>query len=188
MTAADAGGMYVSLTQTLGPVMGSSVVTPGLGFLYASTLGGYLGRIEPGERARSNICPLMVLKDGVPVLALGAAGGARIPQGVVEVVSRVLDQRLPLPDALAAPRVFMRGDTLEAETTPDSGWGPLDLVQMRDLGVPLKENPAVGAFSRVHAVRYDAVHPHVDRRGRPGLGGERGLAAGPAGRGRMSST
>ena len=49
--------MFVALTQTLGPNMGCSVVTDGLGFLYAAMLGGYLGRVEPGERARSSISP-----------------------------------------------------------------------------------------------------------------------------------
>ena len=57
LSTADAHGMFVALTQTLGPNMGSKVATPGLGFLYASTLGGYLGRMEPGERARSFISP-----------------------------------------------------------------------------------------------------------------------------------
>ncbi len=157
MTAADADGMYVSLTQTLGPNMGSSVVTPGLGFLYAATLGGYLGRVEPGERARSSICPLMVLKDGVPVLALGAAGGGRIPPGVVQVISRIVDDGMDLADALAAPRVYMSGSTLEVETTPGSGWTSTDVAQMKALGLAVRETPRVGAFSRVHAVQYDAA-------------------------------
>jgi len=149
--------MFVALTQTLGPNMGSSVVTPGLGFLYAATLGGYLGHIEPGERARSSICPLMVLEDGVPFLALGAAGGGRIPPGVVQVISRIIDDGMDLADALAAPRVYMAGSTLEAETTPGSGWTADDVAQMRAMGLTVRENPGVGAFSRVHAIRYDAA-------------------------------
>ncbi|HSM60382.1 MAG TPA: gamma-glutamyltransferase [Longimicrobiales bacterium] len=155
LTAADGRGMFVALTQTLGPSMGSSVVTPGLGFLYAATLGGYLGRVEPGERARSFVSPFMVLRDGQPVLVLGAAGGARIVSGIVQVVSRVIDDRMPLADALAAPRVHMAGSTLDAETTPGTGWRPEDLRLMRSLGLEVSENPREGAFSRVHAVQYD---------------------------------
>ncbi|MDP2957807.1 MAG: gamma-glutamyltransferase [Longimicrobiales bacterium] len=157
LTAADGKGMFVALTQTLGPNMGSSVVTPGLGFLYASTLGGYLGRVEPGERARSSISPLIVLKDGVPVLALGAAGGGRIPPGVVQVISRIIDDGMPLPKALAAPRVYMGGGTLEAETSPFTGWTPEQVAEMRALGLEVRENPGVGSFSRVHAIQYDAA-------------------------------
>jgi gamma-glutamyltranspeptidase/glutathione hydrolase len=162
LTAADGEGMFIALTQTLGPNMGSSVVTPELGFLYASTLGGYLGHVEGGERARSSISPILVLEDGVPVLALGAAGGGRIPPGVVQVISRVIDDGKTLADALAAPRVYMSGDRLEVETTPGIGWTPEEVTEMRTLGLEVRENPRVGAFSRVHAIRFDpATHTWV---------------------------
>ena len=155
LTTADGDGMYVALTQTLGPSMGSSVVTPGLGFLYASTLGGYLGRIEPGERARSSISPMMVLRDGVPILAMGGAGGGRIPPGVVQVISRVIDDGMELPQALAAPRVFMSGGVLEAETSPGIGWTHAQVAEMEALGLEVRASPGVGSFARVHAVQFD---------------------------------
>jgi gamma-glutamyltranspeptidase/glutathione hydrolase len=156
LTTADGNGMFVALTQTLGPSMGSSVVTPGLGFLYASTLGGYLGRMEAGERARSNISPMVVLKDGIPILALGAAGGARIPSGVVQVISRIVDDGLTLAEALEAARVHMNRDgTLDVETSPVIGWTEGDMANMRALGLQLRTTARPGAFSRVHAVQYD---------------------------------
>ena len=105
LSTADADGMMVAVTQTIGPSMGSRVVSQGLGFLYAVTLGGYLGRVEPGERVRSSITPLFVALDGRPVMILGAAGGGRIISAVVQAVSRVVDEGLTLPEALAAPRV-----------------------------------------------------------------------------------
>jgi gamma-glutamyltranspeptidase/glutathione hydrolase len=156
LTAADGSGMFVALTQTLGPSMGSGVVTPGLGFLYASTLGGYLGRMEAGERARSFISPVLVLKDGKPVLALGAAGGARIVSGVTQVISRVIDDGMTLAEALEAPRVHMDWDgRLNAETSPVIGWTPAQVEDMRRLGLDLAETSRPGAFSRVHAVQFD---------------------------------
>ena len=120
LSTADANGMFVSLTQTLGPNMGSKVVTPGLGFLYASTLGGYLGTMtQPGMRARSNICPFYVMKDGEVILVLGGAGGGMIPPAVVHAITRVIDFGLDLPQALAAPRVAGgSGGAFNAETSP----------------------------------------------------------------------
>jgi gamma-glutamyltranspeptidase/glutathione hydrolase len=157
LTTADADGMMVALTQTLGPSMGSKVVTPGLGFLYASTLGGYLGRMEAGERARSFISPMMVFSDGEPLLALGAAGGSRIVSGVVQVISRVIDDGMSLAQALEAPRVHMNGNgSLDTETSPDIGWTPAELEDIRALGIDVVETSRPGAFSRVHAVLYDA--------------------------------
>lgn len=157
LSTADANGMFVSLTQTLGPNMGSKVVTPGLGFLYASTLGGYLGTMtEPGMRARSNICPLMVVKDGEVILVLGAAGGGMIPPAVVHAITRVIDFGMDLPSALAEPRVAGAfGNAYNAETSPGIGWTDTELDQMRALGLEINAMPRSGAFGRVHGIQFD---------------------------------
>ncbi|MDH3223032.1 MAG: gamma-glutamyltransferase, partial [Gemmatimonadota bacterium] len=123
LSTADRDGMLVALTQTIGPNLGSKVVTPGLGFTYAATLGGYLSSVAGGERARSSISPLMVLADGEPRLVLGAAGGARIVSAVVQAVCRFVDQGLSLPEALAAARVHPVEGGLSMETSPGIGWG-----------------------------------------------------------------
>ena len=78
LTAVDHFGNAVSLTQTIGPNMGSKVATKGLGFLYEVTFGGYLGDYKPGDRANSHISPTIVTKYGELILAIGAAGGSRI--------------------------------------------------------------------------------------------------------------
>lgn len=157
LSTADASGMVVSLTQTLGPNMGSKVVTPGLGFLYASTLGGYLSSVdEPGERARSNIAPVIVSRDGEVVLVLGAAGGGMIPPAVVHAITRVVDFDLELPQALEAPRVAGGfGGGLNAETSPGIGWTDAQLDEMRALGLEIQPVARVGAFGRVHGVQFD---------------------------------
>lgn len=157
LSTADADGMVVSLTQTLGPNMGSKVVTPGLGFLYASTLGGYLSSVdEPGERARSNICPFIVLRDGEVVMVLGAAGGGMIPPAVVHAITRVIDFGVELPEALAAPRVVGgSGGALRAETSPGIGWTQRELAEMRALGLEVEEVSRSGAFGRVHGIQLD---------------------------------
>ena len=59
LTSADRDGNVVSLTQTIGPLMGSKVASKNLGFLYAVTLGGYLGDYKPGDRANSHISPII---------------------------------------------------------------------------------------------------------------------------------
>ena len=156
LSTADENGMFVSLTQTLGPNMGSKVVTPGLGFLYASTLGGYLGRMEPGERVRSNICPFMVLKDGEVILVLGAAGGGMIPPAVVHAITRVIDFGMSLPQALVEPRVVAaRGGGYSAETSPGIGWTTPELEEMRDRGIEGAETARTGAVGRVHGIQFD---------------------------------
>lgn len=155
LSAADGDDMYVSLTQTIGPNLGSRVATPGLGFLYAATLGGYLGHMEPGERARSSISPLMVLQDGQPVLVLGAAGGARIISAVVQAVLRVVDQGMSLPDALAAARVHPIDGGISMETSPGIGWTPDVVAEVESWGMEVQEVEREGAFGRIHGIWVD---------------------------------
>ncbi|MEK9507310.1 gamma-glutamyltransferase [Gemmatimonadota bacterium Y43] len=168
LTTADRSGMVVALTQSLGPNLGSKVITPGLGFVYAATLGGYLGRMEPGERARSHISPFMVERDGVPFLALGAAGGGRIPTAIVAAISRVIDRDHPLAEALQAPRIVpefpsqSEGGDPEAETAVEIeletglGFDSTVVAALRDLGIEVEPIDRSGAFGRIHAVRW---HP-----------------------------
>ena len=161
LSTADVDGMYVSLTQTIGPNLGSKVATPGLGFLYAATLGGYLGRMEPGERAGSSISPLMVLRDGKPVLVLGAAGGARIISAVVQAVLRVVDQGMTLPDALAAARVHPVDGGIAMETSPGIGWTADDVAGVKSLGMVVQEVEREGAFGRIHGIWVDPATGEV---------------------------
>jgi gamma-glutamyltranspeptidase/glutathione hydrolase len=156
VSVADPQGMIVSLTQTVGPVMGAKVATPGLGFHYAVTMGGYLLGANPGVRARSSISPLIVMKDGAPVLVLGAAGGARIVASVVQVVSRFIDDELSLPEAMAAPRVFMGFDgTLEMETSGPVGWTEAQMERVREMGLTVSGSPAPVSFALVQALALD---------------------------------
>lgn len=152
LSAADGAGMYVALTQTIGPNLGSKVATRGLGFLYAATLGGYLGYMEPGERARSSISPLMVVRNGEPVLVLGAAGGARIISAVVQAVLRVVDQGMGLPDALAAARVHPIDGGIAMETSPGIGWSPEVVAEVESWGMEVQEVERDGAFGRIHGI------------------------------------
>ncbi len=158
LSTADAEGMMVALTQTLGPNMGSKVATPGLGFLYASTLGGYLGHMEPGERARSFICPFMLMKDGQPVMVLGAAGGAMIPVAVVNTVVHFVDDGLPFPEAVTAPRIAPgMGGGFAMETHLGAGWAPETVEAVEALmGVDITSTNRTGAFGRIHGIRFNA--------------------------------
>jgi gamma-glutamyltranspeptidase/glutathione hydrolase len=156
LSTADAQGMMVALTQTLGPNMGSKVVTPGLGFLYASTLGGYLGEMQPGERARSFICPLILSRDGEPVMVLGAAGGGMIPIAVVNAIVHFVDGGLPFPEAVTAPRIAPAEVGFTMETHDGAGWSSELVEAVRALGLEVRETPRTGAFGRIHGIRFNA--------------------------------
>ena len=166
---ADCSGMVVSITQTIGPLFGSKVITPGLGFVYASTMGAYLSGADqaPGSRPRTTIAPTVVTKDGETVLVLGAAGGLRILSGIVQTISRSIDQGMSIEEAVAAPRVHPEAGMndgkrevfplkFSAEFTETNGWNATDSIYWQEQGFESEAITRYGAFARVHAIARDA--------------------------------
>lgn len=168
--AADCKGMVVSITQTVGPLFGSKVITPGLGFVYASTMGTYLSNSDqsPGSRPRTTIAPTIVTKEGRTVMVLGAAGGLRILSGIAQTISRHIDKDLEIKEAVSAPRIHpemdidsvtkkrsFNGMKFSAEFTPNNGWSRSDSIAWKDAGFYVKGIKRYGAFARVHAVTFD---------------------------------
>ena len=157
LTVVDKNGMIVSLTQTIGPTMGSKVATPGLGFLYAQTMGGYLGEVEPNLRVPSHISPVIVFKDDKPLLALGAAGGSRIPSSIVNVISKIIDYEMPLSEALHAPRVHPLEEGINLEVVDGARWNEDDSTYFSQLGYTVEMRRLPGQFGRIHAVMLDTL-------------------------------
>jgi len=151
MAVADANGMVVTHTQSNGPSMGTRLTASGLGFFYATRLGG-----TPGSRPASTIAPTLVLHpDGRPWFALGGAGDARIISAVVQVVSRRIDHGMSLEEAMAAPRVHPSSmQAFSAEAGPVGAWSVAELAQLEQWGFLPEQSPS-GFFGRVHAVEFE---------------------------------
>lgn len=125
LSAVDERGMLAALTLTHGAAFGALATVEGLGLV----LGHGMSRFDPhpgrpnspgpGKRPLNNMCPTVVLRDGKPVLAIGGAGGRRIPNSIYDVLARYLAQGLSLEAALTAPRIHTEGDlnlVLDART------------------------------------------------------------------------
>ena len=157
LTVIDKNDMIVCLTQTIGPTMGSKVATPGLGFLYAQTMGGYLGEVEPNLRVPSHISPIIIFKDDKPFLAIGAAGGSRIPSSIVNVISNTIDSRMTLPEALHFPRVHSLENIINLEVVDGIGWNDSDSIYFSQKGYNVEMTRLPAKFGRVHAVMLDTL-------------------------------
>ena len=145
--------MIVALTQTVGTTMGSKVATPGLGFVYAQTLGGYLGEVKARDRASSHISPMIISKDNEPILALGAAGGSRIPSSIVAVISRIIDNGKSLEEAMSLPRVHPQNDgTIDLEFTDKNSFTMDDSLYYANKGYTVSIQKEKARFGRIHAV------------------------------------
>ena len=156
LSAADARGMVVALTQSIGPSFGSHVTNPDLGFLYASTQ-GYLAT-EPGSRPFSSMSPLLVLAGGEPEWVIGGAGARRIISAMVAVLSRGIDGGLPLAEAMAAPRFHAQGPRdIRVEDRPEAAWGPEAILALESLGFQVSVSSEPGFFARLHVIQRDGA-------------------------------
>ena len=121
VTVADADGWFVSATQTLNNLFGAKVMTPGTGILLNDTMAlmnptpGETNSIAGGKRILSCMSPTLVLKDGMPLMALGTPGGRRIFGAVMQAIMNVLDHGMTLQQAVEAPRIWTEGPILEIE-------------------------------------------------------------------------
>ena len=115
LTVVDGEGNMVSMTQTLGSWYGSGVVAADTGVLFSNQLrhlhteADSPSKLAPGRRPRSNQSPLIVLKDGEPVLALGTPGNDGIWQRLVQALANIIDFGMDIQQAVSAPRMIYGG-------------------------------------------------------------------------------
>lgn len=141
-SVADAEGNWVACTATVNTGFGSKVVIPGTGVVmndemddfstqpgvanYFGLVGAEANAVAPGKRPLSCMSPTIVLKDGKPILSLGAAGGPTIISQVVMALVNMLDLGMPPEAAIAQPRIHHQ-------------WMPDELVVERALPEQLKK-------------------------------------------------
>jgi len=122
ISVVDAQGNAVALTTTVNEPFGSCVVAQGTGVLLNDEMddfavapgvmnafdvrGGSENAPGPGKVPLSSMAPTFVFSPGGDLrLVLGAAGGSTIPTTVAQAIIQVLDYRMPIDRALAAPRI-----------------------------------------------------------------------------------
>src|SRR5205823_7527731 len=113
--ATDRHGNMVAVTLTHGSSFGTQVTVDGLGL----TLGHGMSRFEPrpghpnspgpGKRPLHNMCPSLLEHNGAAVLAVGGAGGVRIPNAIFDLLTHYWIGGATLEEAIAAPRLHCTG-------------------------------------------------------------------------------
>ncbi|MEF9954605.1 MAG: gamma-glutamyltransferase [Clostridium sp.] len=119
----DKEGNIVAVTKTINYVFGSGVVPEGYGFIMNDEMDdfdaetGTANEVQPGKRPMSSMSPTIVLKDGKPVMTIGAPGSQRIISGIVQVISNVLDFDMDIQDAISSPRIHAGSDWVTSDET-----------------------------------------------------------------------
>ena len=117
LSAADAGGMMVSLIQSNFMGFGSGVVVPGTGISLQNRGYGFVRTpghpncVGPGKRPYQTIIPAFLTNhSGRPLMSFGVMGGHMQPQGHVQMVTRICDYGQNPQTASDAPRWIVNGD------------------------------------------------------------------------------
>ena len=158
----DDEGNAVSCTTTLRFSYGNGIAAEGLGFLYNNNMGNFAAKpgtadafgligaeanaIEPGKRMLSSMTPVIVLKDGKVLLVTGSPGGSRIITVVMQVIMNVIDHKLNIAEATAAPRVHHQWipDSLGVEKTLNADTRKL----LEAMGHTVKESPSASGSTQ----------------------------------------
>jgi gamma-glutamyltranspeptidase / glutathione hydrolase len=143
MTVADAMGNVVATTQTINNLFGAKILIPGLGVVPNNYMNLYDPRpghalsLEPGKRVTTSMSPMMALRDGRLVYALGLPGGKKIFPSALQALINLIDHGMSLQEAVEAPRVWTEGNALEVEqTVPDGIRNELRSMGHNVLAVP----------------------------------------------------
>ncbi|MFA7553987.1 MAG: gamma-glutamyltransferase [Spongiibacteraceae bacterium] len=121
ISVADKLGNWVSITTTVNTSFGSKVMIPGTGVVMNNQMddfstqpgvpnvfglvGSEANSVQAGKRPLSSMSPTIVVKDGQPIIAIGAAGGPTIITQVVQGLVNIIDLGMSATEALAVPRV-----------------------------------------------------------------------------------
>lgn len=165
----DGDGMAVSVTYTLEQGYGLGAVVPGAGFLLNNEMGDFNGKpgltdstgligtdanlARPGKRMLSSMAPTIVAKDGKLVAVVGSPGGRTIINTVLQVVLNIIDFKMPIQEAVNAPR-FHHQWLPDVITYERNGLSAPTVTALEAMGYKLR---AGGSQGTAHSIMVDAA-------------------------------
>jgi len=133
---ADRNGNVVNYSSSLGDAFGTGRIIPGTGLFLNNLLLGFdrdaslisdpdfPNAPAPGQRPKNYFAPVLVLKDGRPVLSLNASDGPESFVTNLNVFLQRTDFKVPCEGVLEIPRVFNRpeGMVIEKQLYDEEVW------------------------------------------------------------------
>jgi gamma-glutamyltranspeptidase/glutathione hydrolase len=178
----DHDGNAVSNTYTLNFSYGLGLVAEDTGVLLNNELDdftakpgtanayglvGYTANLPgPGKRPLSSMTPTILLKDGKPFLITGSPGGSRIISTVLQVVVNVIDFKMPIGEAITAPRLHQQWQPEEVYVEP--GFAPEVLEALAARGHKIAPTQSFSSANSIE-ITADGMIGAADRRTRGSL-------------------
>ena len=181
----DDEGNMVGNTYTLMFSFGSGVVIEGTGILMNNNMGNFTLRsdipdafglmgsednlIRPNRRPVSSMSPVLVSRNGQPILMTGSPGGSKIISANMQMVLNVVEFGMNIADAAVAPRIHhqWKPDVLEIE----SGISPDTVSRLIDRGQNINFSQRSAGMGSLQTVMWlnGVFYGYSDPR-RPGAG------------------
>ena len=181
----DDEGNMVGNTYTLMFSFGSGVVIEGTGILMNNNMGNFTLRsdipdafglmgsennlISPNRRPVSSMSPVLVSRDGAPLLMTGSPGGSKIISANMQMILNVIEFGMNIADAAVAPRIHhqWKPEVLEIE----SGISPDTVSRLIDKGHNINFSQRSAGMGSLQTVmwRDGLFYGYSDPR-RPGAG------------------
>lgn len=177
LSAIDRAGNAVSCTLTINTRFGSKLMVPGTGIILNNQMDdfsihpgqpnvyGLVGvepnSLQPKKRPLSSMAPTIVLKAGEPFLILGAAGGPRIINAILQTLLNVVDFSMPLERAIGEPRIhhqWLPNELLVESEIPQAVRRALERR-----GHAVRERDGLGTVQAI-LVEGGKVYGHADER------------------------
>lgn len=167
---ADRWGNVVAITETINGSFGSLIVVDPYEIILNNEMDDFMtirgqanlfgltqseaNRVEPGKRPLSSMSPTIIMRNGKPLLTLGASGGPRIITSTLQVALRVLEGR-PLQDAMTDLRIHhqWQPDEVAFNRAP-----PEDLAgKLASFGHQIGAKPVTGIVQAIHFLEDGTV-------------------------------
>ena len=110
IATADKFGNWASLIQSVHHSFGCGIVVEGTGIVLNNRMSGFnlipghANELAPAKLPAHTLSPALVLKDNVPVLAIGTPGGLGQTQFLAQTLCNLFDFKMNLQEAIEAPR------------------------------------------------------------------------------------
>lgn len=177
---ADSEGNAVSVTTTLNDSFGSGLVAEGSGFILNDEMddfsvkpgspnlygliGGEANAIQPRKRMLSSMTPTFLDSNDHLYMVVGSPGGSTIPNTVFQTMMNVLEFKMNMQEAVAAPRFHSQWIPdkiyLEKGSITDEVFKKLETE-----GHNLQFRGSIGRCDAIRVDKWGRLEPGADPRG-----------------------